>query len=387
MYTELVKAGIKPENIIFMTYTTNLKASNNPWPGMIFTDPADTTDGDWAQYGCFDHVDYTDNDINRKVFLGIISGDKEAVAKETGKENPKVLSAGPDDTVFTYFIDHGDDGIIMVGKDKVDYYDLLGAILDANDKNLYGKWVWFMEACHSGSMFEKMSKDINVYVMTSADPDHDAHMSNCPPDDRVAGKHSDACMSGLWDNFFLDYVEQYPDCTIGEIFDSVYASVGKSSDQIPSEYGDLSFRDYKLSEFFGELPAPSFRSVKKEKSTTSVPVSEVPKHLAMWRAIRADKSELAEAMKAYQEEAFKNAKKEVVLMRLGRALMNEKAADKAFKTAAETYSMDCVRDLASVLVKKCGFSYPLGANANNMLRNICLPGLSLPQVDFDEICM
>ena len=39
MYTELVKAGIKPENIIFMPYTTNLKASNNPWPGMIFTDP------------------------------------------------------------------------------------------------------------------------------------------------------------------------------------------------------------------------------------------------------------------------------------------------------------------------------------------------------------
>ena len=387
MYTELVKAGIKPENIIFMTYTTNLKASNNPWPGMIFTDPADTTDGDWAQYGCFDHVDYTDNDINRKVFLGIISGDKEAVAKETGKENPKVLSAGPDDTVFTYFIDHGDDGIIMVGKDKVDYYDLLGAILDANDKNLYGKWVWFMEACHSGSMFEKMSKDINVYVMTSADPDHDAHMSNCPPGDRVAGKHIDACMSGLWDNFFLDYVEQHPDCTIGEIFDAVKADVAKISEQNVSEFGDLTFRDFKLSEFFGELPAPSFRSVKMEKSTTTVPVSDVPKHLAMWRAIRADKSKLAEAMKKYQEEVFKNAKKEVVLMKLGRALMNEKAADKAFKTAAETYSVDCVRELASTLVKKCGFSYPLGANANNMLRNICLPGLSLPQVDFDEICM
>ena len=387
MYTELVKAGIKPENIIFMTYTTNLKASNNPWPGMIFTDPADTTDGDWAQYGCFDHVDYTDNDINRKVFLGIISGDKEAVAKETGKENPKVLSAGPDDTVFTYFIDHGDDGIIMVGKDKVDYYDLLGAILDANDKNLYGKWVWFMEACHSGSMFEKMSKDINVYVMTSADPDHDAHMSNCPPGDRVAGKHIDACMSGLWDNFFLDYVEQHPDCTIGEIFDAVKADVAKTSDQNVSEFGDLTFRDFKLSEFFGELPAPSFRSVKMEKSTTTVPVSDVPKHLAMWRAIRADKSKLAEAMKKYQEEVFKNAKKEVVLMKLGRALMNEKAADKAFKTAAETYSVDCVRELASTLVKKCGFSYPLGDSANNMLRNICLPGLSLPQVDFDEICM
>ena len=330
---------------------------------------------------------YTDNDMNRKVFLGIISGDKEAVAKETGKENPKVLSAGPDDTVFTYFIDHGDNGIIMVGKDKVDYYDLLGAILDANDKNLYGKWVWFMEACHSGSMFGALPKDMNIYVMTSADADHNAKMTNCPPNEVIGKENMATCLAGLWDNFYLSYVEQHPDCTIGEIFDAVKADVAKISEQNVSEFGDLTFRDFKLSEFFGELPAPSFRSVKMEKSTTTVPVSEVPKHLAMWRAIRADKSELAEAMKKYQEEVFKNAKKEVVLMKLGRALMNEKAADKAFKTAAETYSVDCVRELASTLVKKCGFSYPLSDNANNMLRNICLPGLSLPQVDFDEICM
>ena len=370
-----------------MTYTSVVKDPFNSYPGMIFTDPAPNTDGDWAKYGCFDHVDYTDKDINAKVFLGILSGDKELVAKETGKENPKVLSAGPDDTVFTYFIDHGDDDIICVGDDEVSSSELMTALKAAYEKKLYGKWVWFMEACHSGSMFGALPKDMNIYVMTSSDANHNANMSNCPPDDEVGGEELDTCLAGLWDNSYLSYVEQHPDCTIGEIFDSVYASVGKSSDQIPSEYGDLSFRDYKMSEFFGELPAPSFRSVKKEKSTTSVPVSEVPKHLAMWRAIRADKSELAEAMKAYQEEAFKNAKKEVVLMRLGRALMNEKAADKAFKTAAETYSADCVRDLASVLVEKCGFSYPLGANANNMLRNICLPGLSLPQVDFDEICM
>ena len=370
-----------------MTYTSVVKDPFNSYPGMIFTDPAPNTDGDWAKYGCFDHVDYTNRDINAKVFLGIISGDKEAVAKETGKENPKVLSAGPDDTVFTYFMDHGNDDIICVGGEDVSSKQLMAALKAAYEKKLYGKWVWFMEACHSGSMFGALPKDMNIYVMTSSDADHNAKMTNCPPNDVIGKENMATCLAGLWDNSYLSYVEQHPDCTIGEIFDAVKADVAKISEQNVSEFGDLTFRDFKLSEFFGELPAPSFRSVKMEKSTTTVPVSEVPKHLAMWRAIRADKSELAEAMKKYQEEVFKNAKKEVVLMKLGRALMNEKAADKAFKTAAETYSVDCVRELASTLVKKCGFSYPLGDSANNMLRNICLPGLSLPQVDFDEICM
>lgn len=57
MYTDLVKAGIKPENIIYMTYATNVNWKYNPYPGKMFTESSDTTDGDWAQYGCFNHVD------------------------------------------------------------------------------------------------------------------------------------------------------------------------------------------------------------------------------------------------------------------------------------------------------------------------------------------
>ena len=369
-----------------MTYTSNLDDNYNPYPGMIFTDPAPNTDGDWAKYGCFDHVDYTNRDINAKVFLGIISGDKEAVAKETGKENPKVLSAGPDDTVFTYFIDHGDDDIICVGDDEVSSSELMTALKAAYEKKLYGKWVWFMEACHSGSMFGALPKDMNIYVMTSSDAHHNAYMSNCPPNDKVAGKSIGACLSGLWDNSYLDYLEQNPDCTIGEIFDAVKADVAKTSSQNVCEWGDKTFRDFKVSEFFGELPSRYFRKESKPAASV-VSLDEVPKHVAMWRAIRADKSELAGAMKAYQEEVYKKAKEEVEVMRLGRALMNEKAADKAFKTAAETYSADCVRDLTISLVKKCGHTLPLSDAANNMLRNICLPGLSVPNVDFNEICM
>ena len=67
--------------------------------------------------------------------------------------------------------------------------------------------------------------------------------------------------------------------------------------------------------------------------------------------------------------------------------MNEKAADAALKTASESYSASCVRDLSLALHEKCGHSFPLSESAMNLLRNICLPGLSVPNVNWSDICM
>ena len=55
-----------------MTYTSSVDTKANPYPGMIFTDPANNTDGDWAQYGCFKHVDYTDDEINKEVSVRML---------------------------------------------------------------------------------------------------------------------------------------------------------------------------------------------------------------------------------------------------------------------------------------------------------------------------
>lgn len=368
-----------------MTFTSVLHSPRNPFPGKIFTNSASTTDGDWAKYGCFEHVDYEKPDINKDVFLAILSGDAETVKQKTGKENPKVLNAGPDDTVFTYFIDHGDEDLIIIGRDYVYSEELLAAFKTAREKQLYGKWLWFIEACFSGSMFAKLPADWNIYVMTSADAEHEADMSNCPPDDVVGGRIFSTCLSGLWDNSYLDYMESHPDCTIGEIFDFVHEDVAKESDQNVSQFGDMTFRDLKLSEFVG-TPSRCLRSEKKT-SGTSVPYSEVPAHLAKWEAIRADSSDLEAAMLKYQEVAFADAKKEVEVMRLGRALLNEKAAAAALKTSTNEYSVDCVRELTLSLVKKCGHTIPLPMSANNMLRNICAPGMNTPNVDFSDICM
>ena len=171
---------------------------------------------------------------------------------------------------------------------------------------------------------------------------------------------------------------------IGELVDAVKEEVKKESDQNVSEFGDMSFRDLPLSDFFGELPASR---VAKRDVESIVSVDAVPRHLAKWEAIRADKSELASAMNAYERIVKEEAKKEVEVMRLGVSLMNEKAADVAMKNSVESYSIDCVRELSLGLHDKCGHSLPLGESISNLLRSICLPGLNVPEVDWNDICL
>ena len=379
-----MKGGLKRENIIYFTFHSEVDSERNPFPGKVFTNPAPDTSGDWAQYGCFNEVDYSDKEISRDLFLAILSGDAETARNVTGKENPKVLSAGPEDTVFTYFIDHGDTGLILVGFQAITDEMLLDALNKAHEKQLYGKWVWFMEACFSGSMFTNLPDNMGIYVMTAADAEHESDMSNCPPDDKIGEVSMNTCLSSLWDETFMVYLEENPKETIGELVDAVKEEVKKESDQNVSEFGDMSFKDLPLSDFFGEVPVT--RVVKKDVKSI-VSVDAVLRHLSKWEAIRADKNELKRAIVEYERIVKEEAKKEVEVMRLGVSLMNEKSADAALKNGSESYSADCVRDLSIGLHDKCGHSFPLSESSMNVLRSICLPGLRVPEVDWSDICL
>ena len=123
------------------------------------------------------HMDYTDKQVTAELFMATLSGDKAKVTELTGIENPKVLAAGPEDTVFTYFIDHGDDGLIIIGDSYVSAITVMYAIETAHEKQLYGKWLWFVETCHSGSMFDRIPDNINIFAMTSSDREHNKEMS------------------------------------------------------------------------------------------------------------------------------------------------------------------------------------------------------------------
>ena len=381
-----------------MTYTSVLTADDNPFKGMIFTDPSETTDGDWAKYGCFDHVDYTGEDINPEVFLAIISGDADRVKELTGKQNPKVMSYSEEDNLFTYFMDHGTPEYIYVGEDVVPSFALREAMQTAYEKQLYGKWVWFMEACYSGSMFMEFPSDWNVYILTSADDANSANMNNCPPDDVVAGQDLNTCLSGLWDNIWLEYADDHPEATLGELFDAVKERVAAESLKNPSQFGDLSFRDLPLSDFFGKVQSSSYHSHlspnnehgngNKKSKTGSVALDQVPLHLAKWKAIQASNDVMRkESLALLRKEVSTNAKREVELMRLGSQILSEKESEFVIHHGGnEDYNASCVSDLQMSLYKYCGHPATPGKETLNLLRAICKKDFRLPSLNWSAIC-
>ena len=387
MYKDLVAGGVKPENIVLMSTHKVVDMEDNPFPGELFTDDSPDAPGKDYAKGCIEHIDYEATYMKGSVMLAIMRGDVEELKKLTGKENPRALHSTEEDDIMLYFTSHGEPGMILVGEGVVKEKELMDTIQYMHDNKMYKNFLFLMEACYSGSMFLNLPKNLNVYVITAADQYNSSYESHCPPDDVIDGKDMDTCLSCYWDNSMEWFMEGGADHTLDELFEHTHETVAHVSTQNVSHFGDIeAMGKMLLRQFMGDLPAKRLRSMADDKSE-KIPKSEVPKHLAKWRAIRADKSELAEALKKYQEEAYKAAKKEVEVMRLGRALMSEKAAEKALKTPSKEYSMNCVQDLTMALVEKCGHTLPFSVSAMNMIRNICLPGVSTPNVDMTQVCM
>ena len=386
MYKDLIAGGMKAENIVLMSTVKVSNHEKNPFPGDLYTDDSPDAPGKDYSHECVEYIDYEEEDMTGDVMLAIMRGDVEGLKKLTGKENPKALKSTAEDEVMLYFTSHGGPGMILVGDTTVSADDLIATIQYMYDNKMYKHFLFLMEACYSGSMFRNLPKGINVYAITAADDKHPSYESHCPPEDVVDGKSLNTCLSCYWDNSMEWFMEGGTEHTLDELYEHTHAKVAEHSQQNTSHFGDIEeMGKMTLETFMGKIPANRFRAQKEDKST-KIPKSEVPAHLAKWRAIRADKSNYDEAMDNYKKIVYENAKREVEVMRLGAALMNEKAANKAFTTPAKVYSPSCVSDLAESLVSKCGHSYPMSENVMNMLKNICLPGMDVANLDFSEIC-
>ena len=386
LYKDLIAGGMKAENIVMMNSKYISEDPFNPFPGELFTDDSPDAPGKDYSHGCIEHIDYDYEYMTQKVMLAIMREDVEAVKNLTGLANPRVLKTTEEDDIMLYFTSHGSPGYVLVGTSILWKKDLMDTLTYMHENKMYKRFLFLMEACYSGSMFEDLPSELNVYALTAADPEHSSYESHCPPNDVVDGKSLDTCLSCYWDNAMEWYIEGGTEHTLDELHDHIHEKVAEASSQNASKWGALDLGSLPLSTFMGNIPANRLNSHKVDDSE-KIPKAEVPAHLAKWRAIRASGKDKEAAMKAYETILMAEAKKEVEVMRLGRLLMNEKAANKAMTSPAESYSASCVAELANTLVTKCGHSYPMSDKTMNMLKNICLPGLSVPNVDYTQICM
>ena len=150
-----------------MANEATLSDSNNPWPGKLFTLSDPEGEGWDHAAGCKEHFDYQGKMIEPEVVLAIIRQDEEKVKALTGLENPKVFHTTEDDTLFIYYSDHGYEGGVGCGNDRISTKQMQDALKDLHENKRYGKMAFFLEACESGSVFDTLPSNLNIYAFTS----------------------------------------------------------------------------------------------------------------------------------------------------------------------------------------------------------------------------
>ncbi|CAJ1074786.1 legumain [Xyrichtys novacula] len=157
-YQIVHKNGIPDEQIVVMMYDDLAQNEQNPTPGEVINRP----NGSDVYKGV--PKDYTGDDVTPENFLAVLKGDSASVKGGSGK----VLKSGPKDHVFVYFTDHGAPGILAFPNDDLNVKDLQDAITYMHENKKYKRMVFYIEACESGSMMNKLPTDIDVYATTAA---------------------------------------------------------------------------------------------------------------------------------------------------------------------------------------------------------------------------
>ena len=249
-YQIMLKQGIPAKNIIVMMYDDVADSFWNPYKGKLFNKPtAEGTPGVDVYAGCV--KDYTQNSVNAKNFLAVITGDKETVS---GQGTGRVLESTSNDRVFIYFADHGGVGLIAMPNPPYLYKDKLHeALTTMSQKKMFKELVFYVEACESGSMFEGFDdlKEMNIYITTAANGQESSWGTYCPPNDKVNGKNIGSCLGDLYSVNWMENADSVDLTkeTLEQQFKVVKAKTNKSHVQ---QFGTQNFTNLPAADFEGD---------------------------------------------------------------------------------------------------------------------------------------
>ncbi|KAK3770711.1 hypothetical protein RRG08_037900 [Elysia crispata] len=237
-YQVLHKAGIPDERIVVIMYNDIADDPQNPFPGKLFNS--------------YNHTDvykgtpltYTGKEVMTDVVLAALKGDKEAVKKLIGREG-KVIDSGPEDNIFVAVSDHGGPGSLLMPDRLMTAKELNGALREMHAKKKFANLIFYLESCESGSMFEDLPKDLNIYAITASDADHPAYMNYCE-DPEI----KEVCIGGEFSTAWTENSDKVDISTFTFRQQSVAIKKGVNSSH-PQMFGDLSLLNRPLKDFFG----------------------------------------------------------------------------------------------------------------------------------------
>lgn len=223
--------GYPDSQIIVMQYDDIAYNPSNPFQGIVLNDV-----GGRNMYVNIPK-DYTGEHVTPKNFLSVLLG-------ESTNSTKKVITPSPMNDIFIYFADHGAPGLIGFPNGDVLYaHELNETFTSMYSTKSYNSIVFYMEACESGSMFNRiLSPHINVYAVTASTPQQSSWA--CCQDDTVNAYLGDTFSVNWLEN--VDSFERVMNQSLLDMFKVVQNETDTSH---VCEYGDLSMASLNVSKY------------------------------------------------------------------------------------------------------------------------------------------
>lgn len=265
-YKSLTEGGVKAENIVTLMVDDIANNTLNPYPGQIFNRPSSTLSGAVDVYPAVkDHIDYRGADVTPDNFLAILQGLPPPNC--TNSCTKRTLKSTAADTVFVYFVDHGGQGVWAFPMfptpqffTLLDGADVIVALKAANAKKMWNKFIFYVEACESASVFEGfdkhfspsplLPKNISLYTMSATNATSLAWATFCGSEAMVGAKNMGTCMADYFSVSWLantDSVSRTTE-TLQQQYKVALAETTKSTVTLD---GDQSFTSNPISTFLG----------------------------------------------------------------------------------------------------------------------------------------
>ena len=374
-YHILVDRGINPDNIVLMAYDDIANHKKNPFPGMMFNHP----DGNDVYAGV--KIDYFGKDVTPENFLAVLTGDADAVTKTDERTTGKVLKSTSQDNVFIFFSDHGDDNIIAFPSKYLYADELIDALKTMNMKRMYKELVFYLEACHSGSMFNKLlPNNMSIYTTTAANPNESSYAEYCSYEAKVNGTLIGSCLGDEYSCRFMEDIDSRPgdklkDYTMQEQYEYLVDAVKGSH---VMQYGDLKIAQKSIYEFVNAQSKKVYNFFKKGLKYILPPSLKTPTKIKInnenyrleWYKMQAEMSNDAEAEAEYYEE----------IMAQGRVTKIFDIFNKKFGLSKRNYNdvvnFDCYRKVQKAYEKQCGTLIDRDFKFMTNMANFCTKGIN-----------
>lgn len=250
-YQLLKSGGLKDEHIIVFMYDDIAHHPDNPRPGTLINHPQ----GHDVYAGV--PKDYNSIHVTPSNIYAVLLGDKSLLKGGSGK----VVDSKPNDRIFIFFSGHGGPRFLfMPNSPRLLAADLLDVLKKKHLQGSYKSMLIYVEACHSGSLFESiLPDDLNIYAMTAAHPEESSYGAYCSFTDPPSPSDYQVCVGDRFSAAWMEDSEAH-DRRNRSIEDQYKEVKRRTHDYIwgsrVMEYGSKHLKKQTLSLYQGYNPQP-----------------------------------------------------------------------------------------------------------------------------------